>query len=324
MVRVQQLRKRTYEVLEVSQSGDWLSRAIDLMLMALIAGNAVAVILESIASLHNTYQDLFWAFEKISAAAFSAELILRIWAASENPKSEGGPWQKRLRYLTSPMAVIDALAILPFYLVTFFAIDLRILRILRLLRVVKFTRYSTAFRLIGDVFKYQRNALVTSLFLMGIAVVLAASILHVVESSAQPEAFGSIPAAMWWAICTLTTVGYGDVTPITSLGKTMAASISIIGIGFVALPTSIFTAGFAQAMARKEQTLADNARSALADGVFDSEEALTYAQLAESLHVEPETAKEVIEMVRLRQNLSDLSDCPHCGKTLDDEAPGLF
>lgn len=318
MNAVQRLRRRTYEVLEVSQSGDWLSRAIDLMLMALIAGNAVAVVLESVASLAKTYNDLFWAFEKISAAAFSAELLLRIWAATENPKFSGGPWRKRLRYLTSPMALVDLLAVLPFYLVTFFSIDLRILRILRLLRVVKFTRYSMAFGRIVEVFRLQRNALMTSLFLMGIAVVLSAGILYVVESHAQPEAFGSIPAAMWWAICTLTTVGYGDVTPVTALGKAVTAGISVIGIGLVALPTSIFTAGFAKAMARSEQALEENARNAMADGVFDGDEALAYTQLAESLHVEPSTAREVIEMVLRKQELGDLFDCPHCGKSLDD------
>lgn len=323
MSTVRHLRKRTYEVLEVSQSGDWLSRAIDVMLMTLIAGNAVAVILESIPSLQTAYQDLFWAFEKVSAAAFSAELLLRIWAASENPETDDQAWRKRLRYLTSPMALVDLVAVLPFYLVTFFSIDLRILRILRLLRVVKFTRYSTAFGLIVEVFRNQRNALATSLFLMGIAVVLAAGVLYVVESGAQPEAFGSIPASMWWAICTLTTVGYGDVTPITSLGKLVASLISVIGIGLVALPTSIVTAGFAKAMVRNEEALAENARSALADGIFDHDEMKAYAQLAESLHVEPSTAKEVIEMVRRKQDLTDLSDCPHCGKSLDDEAPAV-
>ncbi len=317
MSAVRHLRRRTYEVLEVSQSGDWLSRAIDLLLMSLIAGNAIAVVLESVVSIAQTYQDLFWAFEKISAAAFSAELILRIWAASENPSLKGGPWRKRFRYLTSPMALVDLVAVLPFYLVTFFSIDLRILRILRLLRIVKFTRYSMAFGRIVEVFQLQRNALMTSLFLMGIAVVVSAGILYAVESNAQPEAFGSIPAAMWWAICTLTTVGYGDVTPVTALGKAVTAGISVIGIGLVALPTSIFTAGFAKSMANSEHTLEENARNALADGIFDGDEQLAYQQLAESLHVEPSTAREVIDMVIRKQTLGDLFDCPHCGKSLD-------
>lgn len=315
---VQRIRKRTYEVLEVSQSGDWLSRAIDILLMALIAGNAFAVILESVSSLAAKYHDLFWAFEKVSVTAFSAELILRVWAASENPNREGAPWRKRLRYITSPMGLIDLAAVLPFYLVHSYSIDLRILRILRLLRIVKFTRYSTAFGRIVEVFRLQRNALLTSFFLMGIAVVLSAGVLYVVESSAQPEAFGSIPAAMWWAICTLTTVGYGDVTPVTALGKAVTSGISVIGIGLVALPTSIFTAGFATAMARSEQALEDNARYALADGALDGDEVIAYEQLARSLHVEPSTAREVIEMVIRKQALNDLFDCPHCGKLLDD------
>lgn len=214
------------------------------------------------------------------------------------------------------MALIDILAIAPFYLGAFVSFDLRFLRILRLLRVVKLTRYSITMHRMGEVFRMQRSALAAAFFLLTIAIILSASALHVVEHTAQPEAFGSIPAAMWWAVCTLTMVGYGDVTPITPLGKGLASAITIIGIGMVALPTSLFASGFAHVMNRNEQRLKDQAMDALADGNVSNEEAFAYEKLAESLNVEPEIAFEIIQAMAKKRPLEELDDCPHCGKSL--------
>ena len=212
------------------------------------------------------------------------------------------------------MAIVDILAIAPFYLSAFFSLDLRILR---LLRIVKLTRYSTALGRIVEVYHLQRSALTAALFLMSVAIVLSASVVYVAEHRAQPEGFGSIPAAMWWAVCTLTTVGYGDVSPITPLGKLLASGIQIIGIAMVALPTSLFASGFAHVMSRAEQALEDEAEEALADGVITADEANAYAEMAERLYIEPEVAEEIIEAAQRRQQLKDLvAACPHCGKTL--------
>ncbi|HEB90770.1 MAG TPA: ion transporter, partial [Deltaproteobacteria bacterium] len=250
---VARIRKRTYEVMEVARPDDHLSRIVDTLLMALVVGNVFAVILESVESLGHAYKDLFIGFEEVSVAAFTAELVCRIWAAREAPGDASPAWRKRLRYVLSPMAIIDILAIAPFYLTAHLTFDLRFLRILRLLRTIKLTRYSNAMGRLGEVFRMQRSAFAAAFFLLGIAIILSASALHLVEHRAQPEAFGSIPAAMWWAVCTLTTVGYGDVAPITPLGKAITSFITILGIGLVALPTSLITSGFARVMARNEK-----------------------------------------------------------------------
>ena len=316
MEAVARIRKRTWEVMEVGRSDDQLSRLIDSAIMLLVAGNVLAVILESVPHLGHTYEDLFLGFEQISVAAFSAEFLCRLWAAREIEGGHSRPWRSRLRYLISPMAIIDIVAIAPFFLSSYVAFDLRFLRILRLLRLIKLTRYSSALNRMAEVFQLQRSALMTAFFLLGVAIIVSASILHVVEHKVQPEAFGSIPAAMWWAVCTLTTVGYGDVTPITALGKTIASFITIIGIGMVALPTSLFASGFAHVMSRNERMLENEALDVMADGIVTDREAVTYSDLAESLYIEPEVAHEIIESVQKRQELEHLSDCPHCGKSI--------
>lgn len=310
------IRRRTYEVLEVGRPGDTLSLLIDGLIMTIVAGNVLAVILESVDAIATPYADLFTGFERASLAAYTAEFVLRIWAAAEAPDVEGGSTRRRLRYLCSPLAIFDFLVIAPFFLSAFIAIDLRFVRILRLLRIVKLTRYSTALLHIAEVYRLQRSGLMTAFLLMGIAVVLSASLLHMVESSAQPEHFGSIPQAMWWAIITLTTVGYGDVTPVTSLGKLVASGISIVGIAMVALPTSLFASGFAHVMTRNEQLLEDEALDVVADGEITDDEVVAFEELAERLYIEPEIAQEIIEAAHRKQEVADLGGCPHCGKSI--------
>ena len=307
------IRRRTHEVLETGADGDELSRAIDLMIMGLVLGNVVAVVLESVPSLGSAYHDLFIAFEQVSVAAFSAEFLARVWSVADDESMGARNLGRRLNYLRSPMAIVDVLAIAPFYLSALFALDLRFLRVLRLMRIVKLTRYSAALGRLVEVYQLQRSALTASFFVMAVAIVLSASFVYVVENRAQPEAFGSIPAAMWWAVCTLTTVGYGDVTPITPLGKILASAIQMVGIGMVALPTSLFASGFAHIMNRNEETLLREAREAAADGVVTEDEADAFAHLADQLYIEPELAQEIIEAAR-RGEISDC--CPHCGKSI--------
>jgi voltage-gated potassium channel len=146
------------------------------------------------------------------------------------------------------------------------------------------------------------------------AIVLSASLLYEIEHRTQPEAFASIPAAMWWAVCTLTTVGYGDVAPITALGKMVTSFVSIIGIAMVALPTSLFASGFAQISSRNRHVLESEAREALADGVFSKQESNAYLTLAEQLNVAPEIAQEIDQAALHKQEVLDGVDCPHCGK----------
>ncbi len=317
MRSLHEIRRRTWEVLEVGAPGDQLSRALDVIVLSLIFGNVFAVVLESVPAIEYHFHELFLAFERVSIAAFSAEFAARVWSAAGATSESGSDLQKRLRYLGSPLAIADVLAIAPFYLAAFVNMDLRFMRVLRLVRLVKLTRYSGALNHVFEVYRLQRSALAASYFLMGIAIVLAASLVYVVEQPAQPEDFASIPVAMWWAVCTLTTVGYGDVTPITTTGKVFASLIQLVGIAMVALPTSLFASGFAHIMNRNEQTLEDEAREALADGIISGAEADAYEALADRLYVEPEIARDIIRAAQREHALGEREACPHCGKALD-------
>ncbi len=305
--------------MNVASTDDDLSKLFDISVMVLVAGNILAVILESIQPIAEAYAPLFTAFEAVSVAVFSAELVLRVWVAAEEASHDRGVLSRRLRYLVSPMAVADIAAIAPFYLASFVSMDLRFLRFLRLLRVLKLTRYSPALGVFVDVLRAQRGAFLSATIVLVLVMLFASSAMFVVEHEAQPEVFSSIPAAMWWAVATLTTVGYGDVTPITPLGKFMASSIMIVGIGMVALPTSILAAGFTEQHQRRRRTLELEADRALDDGVFTDSEADQLLQHATALGVDPEEAEQIVEIaVREVAVPFPISEegfaCPHCGK----------
>ena len=239
------MRRRIYTVLTVAIDGDSLSRAFDRFLLALILLNAAAVVAASVQSLGIQYALLFRGFEIFSVAVFSVEYVLRVWCCVEDSRYSQ-PFKGRLRYILTPLAIIDLLAILPFYL-SFITADLRILRVLRifrLLRMAKIARYSKTLQIFGRVLMATRTQLLLTLLLMAVLLLLSSSLMYAVEQQAQPEVFSSIPAAMWWAIATLTTVGYGDIYPVTAWGKFFGSLISIFGIGMFALPTGVLGAAF--------------------------------------------------------------------------------
>ena len=196
--------------------------------------------------------ELAW-FELVSVLVFSVEYVLRVWSAPVEPRFRG--ITGRLRYMITPMALVDLLAILP-SLLPFVGVDLRIaraLRLMRLFRLAKLTRYLRSIRLFGAVAREKREELVLSTFVLFLMLLIASSVMYFVENSAQPDAFSSIPATMWWAIATLTTVGYGDMYPITPLGRLFGAIVAVMGIGLFALPTAILGTGFVEAIAKEKE-----------------------------------------------------------------------
>lgn len=240
------LKKEIYKVLELSVPGYRIGYAFDTFMICLIIANVVAIVLETVPSLEQAYSGFFFGFESVSVAVFTVEYILRVWSCTENKAGGyGHPVRGRIRYMLSPLAIIDFLAFAPFYISAYFAVDLRILRIFRLLRLLKLTRYSPALAIIWAVLVSQRRALVAALLIMVTLLIFSSSIVYVCENGAQPDTFGSIPQALWWAIATLTTVGYGDVTPITPWGRVFGAMTMILGVGMLALPTGVIATGFA-------------------------------------------------------------------------------
>lgn len=240
----ERFRRHTY-LLFSPQAGGSLGRTVDAGIMLLIALNVTAVILATVDPLYQQYESYFYAFEAFSVTIFTIEYLARIWTATEHPDYDA-PVVGRLKFALTPFLIVDLLAIIPFYLGAFF-IDLRFLRILRLvrfLRVFKLARYSESLRSFGRVIREKREDLVIAVAVTIMLLLVSSSLMYYVEHTAQPEAFSSIPETFWWGVVTLTTVGYGDVYPITPLGQFLAALIAFFGIGLFALPASILASGF--------------------------------------------------------------------------------
>ena len=243
------LRNKIFLFLEISTPEDRASYWFDMFMVVLILSNVAAIILETVDGISEAAGSFFYLFELFSVIIFTTEYILRVWASVEDPSDRySSPFLGRLRYILSPMAIIDLIAFLPFYLSTFFGVDLRILRLFRLLRLVKLTRYSPALNAVGATMVAQHRALTAAFLVMIMALLFSSSIMFVFENEVQPEKFSSIPTAMWWGMATLTTVGYGDVAPVTPMGQLFGIITMIIGIGMFALPTGIIATGFANEM----------------------------------------------------------------------------
>lgn len=245
---LQTLKLKVYTLLESSDSG--VLRIDDYLLTAMIVLNVVAVMLETLPGLQ-PYYTWFYLFDTLSVVVFSVEYLLRVWAITCDVRYSH-PVYGRLCYIVTPLALIDLMAILPFYL-PMIAPDLRFLRLFRLVRILKLARYSAALRTIGAIFGAKREELVITLFATLFLLVVASSIVYYAEHDAQPEAFSSIPAAMWWGVATVTTVGYGDVYPVTSFGKFCTGIIALLGIGLFALPAGILAGGFADEIQKKRR-----------------------------------------------------------------------
>jgi len=247
------VRKRVYEIVEVASDGDTISRVFDISILLLITLNVLALILETVEPIHNAAPWAFAWFERVSVAIFTLEYGMRLWSCVDGLQYRS-PITGRLRYAARPMLIVDLIAILPFYL-PWLGVDLRFvrsIRMLRLFRVAKIARYSNAVRTIGGVIRAKRAELLVTLFVLVLVLIFASSMMYFAEHEAQPETFSSIPAAMWWAVATLTTVGYGDVYPVTVLGKVIACVIAITGIGMFALPTGILGAAFAEEVQKQK------------------------------------------------------------------------
>ncbi|HEY7457618.1 MAG TPA: cyclic nucleotide-gated ion channel [Xanthobacteraceae bacterium] len=241
------LRRRVHEILEQGSFGDATSRAVDRLLVVMIVINLVATSLESVPALGARYRTLFYLFEWASLITFTAEYALRVWAATAS-----GDARARLKYVLSPIGIVDLLAVAPFWIVLFTQADLRFLLVFRMVRFLKLARYSPGMRSLLDALYTERRALFGCFVIITGATLVAASIMHAVEGSAQPEKFGTIPDSMWWAVVTLATVGYGDVTPITPLGKALTAVYILSSLLIIALPIGIVATAFASEIHRRD------------------------------------------------------------------------
>lgn len=318
-------RARTFQILETAEENDFASRVVDIALVTIISFSVIAVILESVPSLELRYGTELAIFETITVAAFSVEYLLRVWCSVEaKAAAVQQPVLGRLRYMVSFHAIIDLLAILPFYLLMFGAfsnLDMRFLRAIRLLRVLKLTRYSAALNMLFTTIQENGRALAAAFLILVIVMLLAASGMYYFERIPQPEDFGSIPAAMWWAFATLTTVGYGDVTPITVGGKIFGALITVVGIGMVALPTSILATGYSRQLKLSRSEYKHKADEALEDGVLTDTEIKDLENLRVDLGLSKHTASQILDSRKVQKMLGKHANiCPHCQQDMPNLA----
>lgn len=249
------IKRRVYQILERAAPGDVVSRVIDIFLISLILLNILAVILETVPGIHDRHWAFFRYFEEFSVLAFTVEYLLRVWTCTEEIKFNA-PVKGRIRYVFSMLAVLDLIAILPFYLPMVFPFDLRIARALRLFRIFrlfKLTRYSNSMNILIHVLRDKKEDMVLTAMMILVLLLFSSGFIYYVEHPAQPEAFASIPHALWWGVATLTTVGYGDIYPVTGVGKLIGGGIMLLGIGLFALPAGILASGFSEEIKRRRR-----------------------------------------------------------------------
>ncbi|MFT5708536.1 MAG: voltage-gated potassium channel [Oceanospirillaceae bacterium] len=312
----QKIRATISKVIEFNSNAGSFARWVDISLILLITANVLAIILESVSALSAAYKTEFYYFEIFSISIFSLEYIARVWSSPElKQQLYSDDFKGRLRYMMSIPAMIDLIAILPFYLTFFIVIDLRFLRVFRILRIFKLTRYSNAMNTLLKVLKDESSSFFAAFFILTIVLILASSGIYLLEHDIQPEAFGSIPAAMWWATATLTTVGYGDVTPITAMGRIFGGLITIIGMGMVALPAGILASGFSAQLKRNRSLYTSSIASAYGDGTLTNAEKLELKVLQLELGISDQEA-EILFNNYHSQMVKHYKRCPHCDHLL--------
>jgi voltage-gated potassium channel len=250
--RIDGFRRRVYAILDHGVGADGLSLALNRFLIVLIVVTLTATVIESVPDLAKTYALPLSAIEWAATLIFSLEYAARLWSAAEHPLSKRGPLSRRLRFMLSFPGLVDLAAILPFWLSVFIASDFRVLLVLRLVRFFKLTRYSPAMRSLLDALYSERRALAGCFVILLGTALIAAALMHLAERAAQPERFGTIPDALWWAIVTLGTIGYGDLVPVTVLGRILASLTIFAGLLMMALPVGIFATAFANEVHRRD------------------------------------------------------------------------
>jgi voltage-gated potassium channel len=256
------------------------SRWVELAITIVVLVNCSAVILDSVPEIHAIYKDFFHELEFWSVMFFTTEYIARVWSlGAKFAESEGGSWKGRRQYIFSPFGLVDFFATMPYYMHIFFPyLDLRILRVLRLLRILKLSKYNTALQDLFQAVYSERQAFGSAVFLLTIATIVSASLMHFAEGHEQPEFFGTIPHSIYWAIITITS-GYGNVEPVTKAGEAIALITGFLGVCMAAIMTGIVASAFSNQVARKKAAFEAQIREIFSDGVVSEEEKETLKRL---------------------------------------------
>lgn len=238
-----QRKKRIFDIIQIGQKNDFVSRAFDIFIVIAIIVNIAVLILETYDSLAD-YSHILRSIELITVVIFLIEYVLRIWT-SEYLYPNENKGKAVLRFLVSFDGIVDLCTILPFFFLSGF-IAFRMLRVVRILHLFRINAYYDSFNVITSVLIEKKNQLISSMFIILVLMVAASLCMYSAEHEVQPDVFNNAFSGIWWSTATILTVGYGDIYPITIMGRIMAIVISFLGVGAVAIPTGIISAGFVE------------------------------------------------------------------------------
>ena len=285
-------RIRLFEILEVGKGSDVTSKICDNFLVFLVISSIFSVILGSVPEIDVKYSLELRLFEIVTVLIFTVEYLLRLWVAPIKYEQSKRP---KIKYIFSFYGIVDLAAILPFYISLFgFGVDLRVLRAARLLRILKISHYNTALQDLALAIYDERKSFVSAIYIFTVALLITSSLIFFAENSRQPEDFRSIPDAIWWSLITLTTVGYGDVSPITPIGKIIGAITALLGVCTVALLTGIVGNAFSAQLSRKRSEFRSEVLRALQDGVITDVEHEYLDKLRDEFNMSKQHARSIL------------------------------
>ena len=312
--RYARVRRLVYHMLGGEGHNDPLVKVVDYALVMLITINCVFSVLETVERLSIMHGEIFHIFDVCSVIVFSLEYVLRIWTAveMEDPRFHD-PVLGRLRFLVTPLALVDLLAIGPFYLGIFFEFDFRAVRVLRLLRVFKLTRYSQAMNIMASVLRQETRAIGAVLFVFIVILVFVSSLMYMLEHPAQPHVFSDVPSAMWWAVVTMTTLGYGDMVPVTNLGRFLGGCTALVGVGMIALPAGVLASGFSEQLRLRREEYAETVEKVVHGGRVTPRGRKILEETRQSLGLSQDEAANILE----HAVKSGAMICPHCATRIN-------
>ena len=279
-------RQHVHAIVWPSRFGGQIHHFFDLFIIVWVVLSVVSVLLETVESVHYILAMEFAVLDSIAVAVFTTEYLMRMYSCVEDPRFKEA-WLGRARYGFTPGAVIDALAVMPFFLEALLhhLFDLRFLRIFRMLRLLKLTRFSDATKLVWDGIKREAGTIGASFFVLLLVIILCGSLGYLLEHAAQPDKFESIPGAIYWSVITLSSVGYGDISPITPMGRFITSFMALLGIALVAIPSGILSAAFTDQLRIERENIGAKIAAMMTGGVSNSDEHALLQDDARRLHI---------------------------------------
>ena len=299
------LRQKIYAICNETPDSGKLHEIFDFFIVSWVLISVTAVILESVDSINYYLHVEFIILDTIAVAIFSTELIMRLYSCVENPAYQH--WLSgRLKFARQPSSIIDILAIAPFFLESLLdhLFDLRFLRVFRLLRLMKLGRYSDATKSLFLVIQREWPVMKAAIFIMLMLVMLAACLGYLFEHEAQPDKFENIPQSIYWAVITLASVGYGDISPVTPAGRAITIVLALLGIGIFAIPAAILSSAFSDQLRIERETMKQELYEMLGDGKISPEERSIIDAEAKRLHLSKAEVDRLLEKARVELGLT--------------------